>query len=195
MNINIKLPMVRASFCKLFKAEKFDENAKEGSEKFSCVFILDKKKHAKQIKEIQTGIQAVLDEKFGKGKMTPKKLVGQLLRDGADKPDLDGYGPGVVFLSASNKNRPVVVDADKSVLTAEEGRPYSGCYVNASIGLWGQDNQFGKRVNATLRAVQFCKHGTPFGEKPADADEEFDDVSAGVGEQTTSAEEADDLLS
>ena len=34
------------------------------------------------------------------------------------------------------------------------------------------DNQYGKRINATLRGVQFVSDGEPFaGGQPADADE------------------------
>jgi len=55
----------------------------------------------------------------------------------------------------------------------ENGKPYAGCYVNMSIRLWAQDNQFGKRVNAQLRAVQFVKDGEAFGDKPVDPQKEL----------------------
>ena len=35
-------------------------------------------------------------------------------------------------------------------------------------------NEFGKRINANLRAVQFVKDGEAFGVKPVDAEDEFD---------------------
>jgi hypothetical protein len=44
-------------------------------------------------------------------------------------------------------------------LSASSGKVYSGCYVNASIELWAQDNKFGKRINATLMGVQFLRDG------------------------------------
>jgi hypothetical protein len=42
---------------------------------------------------------------------------------------------------------------------ASSGKPYSGCYVNAVIELWAQDNKFGKRINASLMGVQFLRDG------------------------------------
>jgi len=179
--MNIKLTNVRLSFPALFEPKKFDEK-QAGKPKYSATFILDKKKHAKIIAEIKAAVQKVLDEKYGKGKMVPAKLKGQLLRDGAEKEDVDGYGKNVMFLSASSERRPVVVNRDKSPLNDSDNVVYAGCYVNASIRLWPQDNQYGKRVNAALRAVQFAAEGEPFGEKAADPDEEFEDVSGGAGD-------------
>ena len=77
-----------------------------------------------------------------------------------------------MFISARSKSRPTVVDRDKTPLTEQDGRPYGGCFVNAIVELWAQDNQFGKRINATLAGVQFLKDGDAFGgSRPADPDE------------------------
>jgi hypothetical protein len=85
----------------------------------------------------------------------------------------DGY-EGMFVIASNNRTRPTVVDRDLTPLVEEDGKPYSGCYVNGTITLWSQDNQYGKRVNANLRAVQFVKDGDAFGVKPADAEDEFD---------------------
>ena len=62
-----------------------------------------------------------------------------------------------------------------------DGLPYSGCYVNASIELWAQDNNYGKRINASLRGVQFYRDGDAVagGGGPASEDE-FDDLAEGA---------------
>ena len=75
------------------------------------------------------------------------------------------------------KLRPLVVDADKSPLVAEDGKPYSGCYVNASVELWPQDNNYGKRVNATLMGVQFFRDGESFSGGGVASEDDFDDVT------------------
>lgn len=166
--MDIKLTNVRISFPNLFKARAF-----EGSEPaFSASFLLDKRKDAKQIEAIKAGMKKLADETF-KGKMPPKTC----LHDGSEKPDTDGYDENVMYISARSKKPPVVVDRDKQTLLENDGRPYSGCYVNAIVRLWAQDNNYGKRINASLRAVQFARDGDPFGEKPVDADEAFDDLS------------------
>jgi hypothetical protein len=80
------------------------------------------------------------------------------LHDGDSKPTYEGY-KGNLFINASNKMAPLVIDGNLSQLKETSGRPYSGCYVNATIELWAQDNQFGKRINATLKGVQFLRDG------------------------------------
>jgi hypothetical protein len=89
-----------------------------------------------------------------------------------------------MYVSAASKTRPLVLDSNKTPLTDEDGKPYGGCYVNASIEIWAQDNQFGKRINAQLRGIQFVKDGDAFGGggSPASADEfeELEATSEGV---------------
>lgn len=87
------------------------------------------------------------------------------LHDGDSKAGKEGY-KGQMFVSASNKLKPLVVDNKPApgtttvrVIEANEGRIYSGCYVNATIELWAQDNQFGKRINASLMGIQFVRDG------------------------------------
>jgi hypothetical protein len=40
---------------------------------------------------------------------------------------------------------------------------YGGCYVNAAIKPWLQENQYGRGVRCDLVAVQFAGNGEPFG--------------------------------
>lgn len=80
------------------------------------------------------------------------------LHDGAAKVGKEGYA-GVLFVSASNKLKPLVIDGNKSPLSATSGRPYSGSYVNARIQVWAQDNRFGRRLNASLQGVQYLRDG------------------------------------
>jgi len=165
--MDIKLKNVRLSFPNLFKPKAF-----EGSEPaFSASFLLDKRKHAAQIEEIKSAIAKLVKEEL-KGK-TPK---GTCLHDGSEKPDTDGYGDDMMYVSARSKKRPAIVDRDKSQLGEDDGKPYGGCYVNAIVRLWAQDNNYGKRINASLRAVQFAADGEPFGEAPVNTDEAFDDL-------------------
>lgn len=166
---NISLRHVRLSFPAIWQPESVN-----GSEpRFAATFLLDKQQHASTIAEIRNTIIAAAEAKWGKGKV---KWAGVkvCLRDGKEKPDLDGFGDGVNFISASSKVRVPVVDADPSIPLAEsDNRPYAGCYVNAIISLWVQDNQFGKRVNAQLKGIQFVKDGEPFGEKAINPTEVF----------------------
>lgn len=167
----VRLKNVRLSFPALFKPRAFEEG---GEASYKATFLLDVDKNADDITAIEEAIEGVLDEKYPTKRPKGIKLC---LRDGTEKPDTDGYGDEIKFITASSKKRVPLVDKDITVpLSEEDGKPYAGCYVNASIRLWAQDNKWGKRVNASLRAVQFVKDGTPFGEKPVDVEEEFESV-------------------
>jgi hypothetical protein len=144
----------RVSFPHLFRRPVI--NGEEG--KCGAVLMLDPKKHAKAIEEIETGIADLSKFKFKGRKLPSDKLC---LRDGDDKgrPEYEGY----MVLSANSKAKPLVIGKNgRDVITDEEDNPiYAGCFVNAKIRLWAQDNQYGKRINGELTAIQFVKDGDP----------------------------------
>jgi hypothetical protein len=160
-----KLKNVRLSFPSIFKRSSFDGN--EG--KFEATFLLDKEGQADQIKVIESHIEALLKEK--KAKVSPEKIC---LKDG-DFVDYDGY-EGCMSIKAGSNRRPTVIDRDKAPLVEDDGKPYAGCYVNAILELWFQDNSYGKRVNCNLLGVQFVKDGEAFGAGDTDVTDDFDDM-------------------
>lgn len=167
----IRLNNVRLSYPNLFVATSMEEGKKPT---FSASLLLNKKQHAALIKEIETVTARVALDEFKK-KVVLKR---QPLRDGNEKDGKDGYGDEVMFVNAKNEKRPVVVDRDLTPLTAEDSKPYAGCYVNATIRLFAYDHKTGgKGVSASLRAIQFYKDGESFGAGPVDAEEEFEKVS------------------
>ena len=79
------------------------------------------------------------------------------------KPGEEPYA-GKLFISSSNKKRPLVIDGQRNILAAGDAlAPYSGCWVNARIQVWAQDNKYGKRINASLLGIQFLRHDEAFG--------------------------------
>ena len=190
----IKLTNVRLSFPQLFRAKAFKADQEPS---FNACFILNKEDDKEQILEVRKVMTAVAHDKWGNNIPKGVKLC---LRDGAEpgKEDVDGYGPEVMFISASSRKRIPVVDRDLTPLSEEDGKPYAGCYVNVSLRLWAQDNEFGKRVNAQLQAVQFALDGDAFGETPVDVNEEFEVLdesgTAGSGEASPAGDEGGGLL-
>jgi hypothetical protein len=158
----IKLANVRLSFPSLFKMASFGG---EPTGKFEATFILDKDEHAEAIAQLKKHIDTLMKTEL-KGKIAADKIC---LKDGDDlgRPEFDGK----YTIKASTKKRPLVIDRDKSPLTEEDGKPYAGAYVNAIISLWAQNNTWGKRINAQLDGVQFCRDGEPFGDGGISADE------------------------
>lgn len=135
---------------------------------------------------IEDACDLVGQEKWGVKWPTVKKEIAAKDRfayhDGDTKSQYDGFA-GLIFITTRSQAsvRPTVIDRDKTPLTAEDGRPYAGCYVNANIDLWPQDNSYGKRINAQLRGVQFSHDGDSFGGGTAASADEFEDVTDGAG--------------
>lgn len=159
----IKMQNVRLSFPNLFQTSSFGG---DDTGKYDATFILDKKEHKAIIKEIQAGMQALADEKF-KGKLPPDDKL--CLKDGDDT--LREELQGAYSVKASTKKRPLVLNRDKTPITEDDNVIYAGCYVHGIISLWLQNNQYGKRINASLDGVMFNALGEPFGAPPIDADE------------------------
>ena len=96
-----------------------------------------------------------------------------------------GYA-GNVYLSANCLERPQLIDAqgapvpvDNTMLYMALARKlYGGCYVNAAIQPWLQDNTHGRGVRCELVAIQFLSDGEAFGMGTPDAAPLFGAVAA-----------------
>lgn len=178
MQLSIK--NVRLAFPQLFEAKTVNG---EGEPAFSANLIFAQNHPAYQ--QIVDASEKVGKEKWGNDWPVIKKGIEAkdkgALHDGDSKAEYVGY-EGNFYLSARNKVRPLVIDRDKTPLTAQDGKPYAGCYVNASIEVWAQDNSYGKRLNVSLRGVQFVGDGEAFSGGGVASDDEFD------------TEEAEDLV-
>lgn len=161
----IKLKNVRLSFPSLFKRASFD--GQEG--KYEATFLLNKETHAETIKEIQDAIKEKITVDLKGAKLGADKIC---LKDG-DNIEYDGYA-GHFSIKGSNSKRPMVIDRDKTPLTEDDNKIYAGCYVNAIIELWSQNNNYGKRINANLLGVQFFADGEPFGDGVKASADDFD---------------------
>lgn len=173
--MKVKLSNVRLAFPQLFEAKTVNG---EGKPAFSASFLLDPTHPG--IKAVNAAIEAVASEKWGakadailKAARAADKVC---LHNGDSKSEYAGY-EGNFYISARNATRPLVIDADRSPLTEQDGRPYAGCFVNASIDVWAQDNNYGKRVNASLSGVQFFRDGDAFSGGGAANPDDFEDLS------------------
>ena len=176
--MKLKLQRVRLAFPNIFTPNT--PPAGEGKPAFGASLLMEPKHAA--IKLIEDAMLAVAKDKWGaKGEAVFNQLKKQdrlALHDGDTKAQYMGF-EGNFYLSARNPARPTALNKDKTPLNESDGVLYSGCYVHAVVEIWAQDNQYGKRVNATLSGVQFCGDGDAFsGARPASADD-FDDLSEG----------------
>jgi hypothetical protein len=203
---------VRLSFAELFKPGKPQKNDDgemvPGKYKANLLMTKGTDGTKANMAKLKKAAEQVKEEKWGKSEKWPKLKDDRVfLRDG-DKEDWDGY-EGSFYVSANNQNQPVLVDRKKDAngkwieLRLQNGGSkllYSGAYVNAIVRIWAQDNQHGKRLNASIESVQFLRHGEAFsGGKPVDPNDKFDDIEDDdddtIGEDDdddTIGEDADD---
>ena len=152
--MKIKLKNVRLSFPSLFQKGSF--NGQET--KYEATFLLDKDSQSVQIKEVKAAIASMIKTDLKGARLGDDKIC---MKDGGDT-GRDGY-ENAWSLKAANASRPLVINRDQTPLAEDDNVIYSGCYVNAVIRLWPQDNAYGKRINASLDGVQFVKDGDSFG--------------------------------
>lgn len=114
---------------------------------------------------------------FGKGEERVNKTTMQ---------PYDGYA-GMVYVSGKRDIQPQMIkqngaaaDPNNSMECQALARAlYGGCYVNAAIRPWIQDNEHGRGVRCELVAVQFAKDGEAFGGQVTDASSMFGAVQGG----------------
>ncbi len=181
--MKLKLVNVRLAFPALHEPSAF---AGSDDKSFQGAFIFGPNHPAR--KAIEDACWAVAQEKWGaKAKGVYDSLVKAdklAIHDGDTKSDYEGYA-GNFFLNARNKAKPTVRDVDgKTDLVAQDGKPYAGCYVVALVEIYAQDNSYGKRINASLRGVQFYKDGDAFNGSAPASDEEFDDLESDSGDDS-----------
>lgn len=132
----------------------------EGKPAFSVTAILPKDHPA--IKELHAAEVQVAKEKWGAkadANLKAIRAAGKgVVKDGDSKAEYDGF-EGNAFVSTRSDKRPNVFNRDGSQLTEADGVVYSGCYAHVMVEVWAQDNQFGKRINASLMGVQFLRDG------------------------------------
>ena len=162
----VKLQNVRLAFPNLWEKDQYQN--------YSATFLLDKDSTAH--KAMVTAIKKVI-EADAKGKSPGSKNI--CLRPGSDKDNYAGFTDDNFYVSANRKEpfKPnQLINRDKSPIQTE-GVLYGGCYVNAVVNLWYQDNQYGKKINAELVGIQFFKDGERFGRGASNIDDDdFDSL-------------------
>jgi hypothetical protein len=149
----------RLSYVHLFEAVSIEE----GGEKKYSVSLIIPKEDKKTLKKIRDAVAAAKElGKSGKwGGKIPAKLK-EPLRDGdEDRPEDEAYA-GSMFITASCKTKPGLVDKDLNPIL-DQDELYSGCYGRVSINFFPFDAKGNKGVAAGLNNVQKLKDGEALG--------------------------------
>lgn len=196
--MKLVLKNVRLAFPKIWVPEPYEPGSPP---RCTANFIIHK--DDPQVVLIQEVLRKVAIETWkDQARATLDVLRGKddlCFHDGATKSKHDGFA-GNMFISASNKVKPTVVaklrfngkpvEVNEAGATSVDGRvvrvpfavkaPYGGCFVNASLDIWGQVKK-GTRINAKLLAIQFEADGAAFGGGEGFASADFDDTSVEAG--------------
>ncbi len=195
VQVTERLDKVRISFPTLWEAEAMKPGDRPA---FSAKFLMPNDSDQKA--KLMAAIKKVAQAKWG---ANWKKVYAELkakdrifLTKGNDKTDdsgdvMEGYADQLV-IGARSYVRPTVVDRNpKNRLTEEDGKIYSGCYVNAFVAIWAQTGEYGKRINCQLQGIQFAGDGDAFGGGKA-ADPSVFDSLADEFEEDDSVEDVSD---
>lgn len=169
---------VRLSFPDLWEAVQYQG---QGPFNYRASFLMDPNSDSK--KKIDAAIKEVAAEKWGAkaGAILPGILANPqkcCFIDG-DLKEYNGYAGNWALTATRGQDagRPRIVDRNPKVdLLASDGKIYAGCYVNATVELWAQDNSFGKAIRATLVNVQYVKDGQSFGGATPASVDDLDDL-------------------
>ena len=192
----IRLNKVRLSFPTLVTPKAF---AAGQDEKYSADFIFpadhpDMKKFkeegiklamAKWGDEAGPIIEMIKQTKklrcFGKGSERINMKTGKVY---------DGYNEeGAEYLSANSSDKPDLYGADGQKLM-NATRLYGGCFVNAYVKPWIQNNKYGKAIRCDLVAIQFDSDGESFGAQRPDTEGLFQRVAGAPDVQDETAANA-----
>lgn len=177
----VKLNDVRLSFPNLFRAKEFKPG--DGKPRYDATFLIEP--GSENDKRIRAAIAEAGVETWGaKAEKTLRNLESQTnkyaYQDG-DMKDYDGYA-GLWYLACHSKVRPLVIDrrpklpdGSPNLLTEEDGKPYAGCYVNATVDIYAQKGE-NPGLRASFSGVQFVRDGDAFGGGSAAKADEFDDL-------------------
>lgn len=172
------LKNVRLSFPTLWEPKEYEPG--DGRPRYSATFLVDP--GSENEVNIRKAIKAEADAKWGKkADAILKSLEGNSNKfcylDGSIK-EYTGY-EGKFYLTShrqASSGPPAVVDKDKTPLAPDSGKPYGGCYVNASVDIYAQAGA-NQGIRCGLVAIQFAADGEAFAGSPATADD-FDDLSS-----------------
>lgn len=152
--MKLMIKNVRCTFPKLFVAEEY-----MGRKTFSIGLMIPE--GDKNLAALEHACLDAVEAKYpGKGMEMLKKFKKS--RQTYPVKELDDGGFIITPKRREEQGAPLVIDGQKRNIPADAGKPYAGCYVNASVDIYCYQKN-GGGVTAYLNGVQFVKDGEPLG--------------------------------
>lgn len=170
--IKVMTPNFRVSFPQVFEAKAMPGSDKK---KFSmvCLFnIAEINKNPEQKKlwdAVVASVKQAAVEEWGD--KIPAKLQNPF-RKGEEKEQYQGYGPGVIFISATTTSKPGLADANLQRIISPDDF-YAGCYARATINPYPWTYMGKSGISFGLQNIQKIKDGEPLGGGRTKVEDDF----------------------
>ena len=150
----------RVSFPHLFKAQKMNESS---DPKYGLSMLFPKGADLSNMKKVAN---ETAKEKWG-DKM-PNNIHSPFINQG--DYEYEGYEAGAIFVRATSKHKPGVVDANVQPII-DESEIYPGCYARATVRPFAYDVNGNRGVSFGLQNIQKTRDGDPIGGRVNPEDE------------------------
>lgn len=175
----VMTPEFRVSFPYVFAPSKDREDPTKPG-KYSVTMLFSKEA---DLKPLQQAVFDVMVQEFGPDKAKWPK-IRMPFRDQADKAEkFKGYEPGSVYITATSKDRPGLVDQSVTKMINPEDF-YAGCYARATVNAFYYKKRGNEGVAFGLGNIQKTKDGEPLSGR-ANPEADFQPVEAPAASYTT----------
>lgn len=172
MQKKIMTPKFRVSFPNVFEARAVVAGQKP---KYSLTMLFNMSEIDKDPVQKKLWEEMVQAAKVTAAEKWPKALPANMqspFRKGEEKEQYSGYGPGIIFVTASTTTRPGLVDAQMVKIIQPEDF-YAGCYARATVNPYAWSYLGKNGVSFGLQNIQKLADGDAFSGR-ADAESDFD---------------------
>jgi hypothetical protein len=185
MSDNVLTPEFRASYAKVFRAEKNDLS---GEMEYSIVALFPK---GADLTVLKNEVTAAATEKWGADKSKWPKGLRTPLRDQAEMEKEgklpDGCEAGAIFVRMKSKQKPGLVNAALQAII-DETEFYSGCFARAQVRAYAYDQKGNKGVAFGLQNLQKLRDGDPLSGRQK-AEDAFEAVASATGSSAGGSDE------
>lgn len=181
---NVMTPEFRVSYPYLFTPQQPMANSANKDPKYSVVMLFPK---GADLSALKKAAEAAIIEKWGADKTKWPKNLRSPFRDQGEK-ESDGYVPGAIFVTATSKQKPGVVDAAVQPII-DSSAVYAGCYGRATVRAFAYDNAGNRGVAFGLQNFQKTRDGESLTGR-LKPEQEFQPLPAA----TESADAGDDIF-
>ena len=170
----VMTPEFRVSFPAVFKPKRQKGDA-TSEPKYGLTMLFPK---GADLSKLKAAAQEAVKEKWGD---KPPKSLRSPFRDQGEK-EYEGYVEGAVFVSASSKQKPGLVDRQRQDII-DETEFYPGCYARATVTFKAYPARKAKQdvVACHVNNIQKLRDGNPLDGRTRAQDDFADDLPPDEG--------------